>query len=122
MSENVMPLLRPQDIKWGAQKLDALKEFKNVFVEAADGPFAHILLSYGNKLASPHIPDEFKDEIYAVLDEVEESDNSEAIQKAIDLVDALVQSLVHLAPGVKEIVSSVLEMLKGILLTLMPAK
>lgn len=122
MGTNVLPLLRPQDIKWGSAKLDGLKDFKNVFVEAADGPFAHILLSYGSKLASPHIADEFKDDIYAVLDQVEENDSSEAVQKAIDLVDALVQSLVHLSPGVKEIVSSVLSMLKGILLTLLPPK
>lgn len=122
MSENVLPLLRPQDIKWGAKKLDELKEFKNVIVEAADGLFANVLLSYGNKLASPHIPDELKDEIHAVLDQVEEGDSSEAAQEAVDLLESLVYTIDKLTPGSKEIIVSVLGIFRGVLLTVIPPK
>jgi hypothetical protein len=119
---NTLPLLRPVDIDWGKNKLDDLVKLKSPVAEAFDGPLAHLFLTYGNKLASPHIPDEFKDEIYAVLDQVEEGDSSDAAQKAIDLFDVLQQSLVHLAPAVKEIVSAVLGVIKGVLLTVIPAK
>lgn len=80
---NVLLCFTDEDEKWISQKADDAFDFKEIFSdkpllgaisEKADGPVSHLAIHYVNKVASPFIPDEYKDEIQGAMADIRDGD------------------------------------------------
>ena len=99
MAENTILLFNDDHIKWGYKTLDDAFDFKEIIknklvgaiVEGVDGPAWRISLNTLNKAVSPYIPDEYKDEVHAALDDVIDGDDdyTEAIANAFEILEQL---------------------------------
>lgn len=128
MPENTILLLQPAHIKWGVEKLDELLNFKewikNPLVAGAaemiDGSALDLSLNGINKKVSPLIPDEYKDEIHAALDDVIDSDEDyeDAVSAAIDVLDELKDKL-KASPFVLKLIDALLDVIEAVLLSLL---
>lgn len=131
MSENTILLLTDDHIDWFAQKFDDKFDFtkiiKNKFVgniaEALDKKAAKISLNFFNVRVSPYIPDEYKDEVHAALNDVTDDDGKydDALTNALDILDQLKDKL-KVADWIKSLIDSLIDMLKAVLLSLMNTK
>jgi len=103
MKENVLPLITDKQIDKGAGLLDNLVDFTKVFknkvigagAELLDGKAFKLALSGINNLVSSHIPDEFKDEFQAAIDDVLDGDKdfTEASDQFFTVAGQLIEKL-----------------------------
>lgn len=126
MSENTLVLFREKDIEWFAKEFDEKFDFKEIIkkpafvgiiAEAMDKKIATISLGFANNYASKYIPDEFKDEIYAAFDDIEDGDKdySEACNNAIKILTDLIGKI-DMPDWIESLVISAIEFAKTILL------
>lgn len=100
--DNELLTLTDEQIKTIAKAIDKGFDAEEVFksailgkvAEAADGPFIKMAITQTNKLASPYIPDEWKDEIQAAVDDCFDGDKdyTTAVEKVFDIIDTIVES------------------------------
>ena len=124
---NTIMLFLDNHIKWGSGLIDDSIDFKELIknpffgvgAEMLDGPLSKVLLGGFNKKVSPYVPDEFKDEIHAVLDDVIDGDDNyqAAISNAIDILDQLKDKIPNLHPLLKTVLDSIIDLMKIALLT-----
>lgn len=125
---NTILLLTDEHIAWGVETLDELLPFKEwiknpvvgAAVEGIDGPVLKLTLKGINSKVSPFVPDEYKDEIHAALDDVIDGDDNyaEAIENALDILDDLKDKL-DAAPWVLSLIDALIDIVKAVLLTLL---
>jgi hypothetical protein len=119
---NELLLLLDEHIEFAAQEVDDLVKSKNPLIEALDKPAAKLVLNYLNKVASPHVPDEYKPKIQEALNDVVAASYADAVEDAIDVVEEIILDLESLKPGVKEIVIALLSMVSAALKSLLEKK
>jgi hypothetical protein len=119
---NEQLLLLDNHVEWLSQKFDDLVKSKNVFVEALDKPAAKLVLNYLNRLASPHIPDSYKPDVQEALTAAFDAQYGDAVGDAIDVLDAIVDEAGKLTPTAKEIITSLLALVKAALQELLTKK
>ena len=99
MAENTILLFTDEHVKKGAKALDDAFDFKEIIknkvagalVEGVDGIAWKVSLNTLNRAVSPYVPDEYKDEVHAALDDVfdGDSDYTVAISNAFDILEQL---------------------------------
>ena len=117
MAENTLLLLTPDQVDWVAEKVDQVIKADGI-VEALDKPAAKLFIGLANKYVSLYVPDEYKDEIQAVLTDVMEANYPEAITDAAQAIEAIIQNIEKIKPGVKEIIISLLNLIAAALATM----
>lgn len=117
-------LLLKEFIDFTAEKVDALKDFKNPLIEAMDGPGTKLFLSQVvNRYVSPLIPDDVKIESYeaqqAVIDAYKdgvltEQEKEEIAMQLADIPEKVIERA-NLNEGVKQIIKSAFMFIDGVL-------
>jgi hypothetical protein len=126
--DNELLTLTDEQIKIIAKAIDkgfdAEKVFKSTIMgkvgEALDGPLIKTAITQTNKLASPYIPDEWKDEIQAAVDDCFDGDKdyTTSVEKVFAIIDTIVEGEIE-KEWVKTIIISFLNLVKtGLLIYL----
>lgn len=123
--ENTILLLKENHIDFFAENLDDAFDFKEIIknkvagalVEAFDEKGAKITLNFSNVRVSQYIPDEYKDEIHAILDDIvdDDGDYKESVEIAINLLNQLSEKI-EMKPLVKSILQSLLSLIEAALI------
>ena len=129
--ENEILLLKKTHIDWISEKLDDAFDFKEIIknkivgsiVESLDKRGAKIALDFSNIRVSQYIPDEYKDEIHKILDDIIDEDGfyTDSVNEAIALLNQL-SDKIEIKPFIKSIIESLLELIKASLLILIEKK
>ena len=121
-NENKLLLLLDSHIDFASEKLDALKDFKNIVWETLDGHLIKMGLKQLNKAVSPYVPDEYKPDIHEALTAIVNEDYGEAAENGIEVLELALENMKKLPPVVKEIASGLLEIIKATVVALIEDK
>ena len=118
---NELLLFKDEHIDWAANKFGDAIDWKELLknkvlgtaAEAVEVPAAKLVLKGLNAKVSPFIPDEYKDEIWEVLDDVvdDDGDYTNAVNAALDILDEVLDN-VELNPTVKTILEALIALLR----------
>lgn len=122
---NSLPIFLESHIEWGSVLLDNVVDCKALFknrpllgagAEALDGKMFKMTLNAINENVSPYVPDEYKDEIHAAMNDVIDGDRDYevAIDNAMDVLSQLKDKL-NVPSWVKKMINGLIELVESAL-------